>query len=218
MARISPMFIEGRKIKNFADIQRSFMWEVSIMNFTKKKLPDYPASLGTQWDDEQLTLRARSCSIPSRGVDTIESNFGAMKQFFPGKPTFSNTTSIQFEETESQGVGIFLYNWHQMIFDVTKGHSNSAKKRGTTPENAYVDMIRVTPVRYNGEVVENSIYFYNCFLQNVDDVSLDYSTSEAIKYNATFQFDFWLMGDTTSPPYIGGPLPKLGLNVQETAS
>jgi len=218
MARISPMFIEGRNIKNFADIERSFMFEVEIMNFTNKQLPGYDMALGTNWKSEDITFRARNATIPQRGHEAIESNFGAMKQYFPGKPSFGNTTSIQFEETESQGIGIWLYNWHQMIFDVTKGHSNSGKKRGQTKSDAYVDMIRVTPVRYNGEVFNNSIYFYNAWLQNVDDVALDYSTNEAVKYNATFQFDFWLMGDTDNPPYLGGPNPTLKLNVQETAS
>lgn len=220
MARISPMFIEGRNIKNFGDIQRSFMFEVEVMNFTNKQVPGYDAALGTNWKTEDVTLRARNCVIPQRGHEAIESNFGAMKQFFPGKPTFSNTTTIQFEETESQGIGIWLYNWHQLIFDVTKGHSMSGKKRGGAPNSktAYVDMIRVTPVRYNGEVFENSIYFYNAWLQNVDDVSLGYDTNEAVKYNATFQFDFWLLGDTASAPYLGGPNPQLKLNMQETAS
>jgi len=218
MARISPMYIEGRSIKSFADIQRSFLFEVEILNFTSKQVPGYDAALGTNWKTEDIILRARSASIPQRGHDAIESNFGAMKQFFPGKPTFENTTSIQFEETESQGIGLWLYNWHQMIFDVTKGHSNSGKKRGTTKSDSYVDMIRVTPVRYNGEVFNNSIYFYNAWLQGVDAVTLDYSTSESVKYNATFQFDYWLMGDTESAPHIGAPNPQLKMNVQETAS
>lgn len=194
------MFIEGRRIKNFGDIQRNFMFEVSFMNAHAKKFI-------TGWDSEDLTFRARSCVLPQRGVDAIESNFGAMKQFFPGKPTFSNSTQIQFEETESGGVGIFLYNWAQRIFDVTKGHSNVSRKRMDTDTNVgdggIVDIIRVTPKRYNGDLYESSVYFYNAWLQQVDDVSMDYTGSEAVKYNATFQFDFWLMGKTGETPAIG---------------
>ena len=219
MADTGKMYIEGRKIKNFADIQRSFLFEVEIVNFTSKRIPGMEGTaLGTNWENEDITLRARTCSLPSRGTDAIESNFGAMKQFFPGKPTFENTTQITFEETESQGVGIFLYNWAQMIFDITKGHSNSSKKRGAPLTDAYVDMIKVTPIRYNGEPFKNSVYFYNCWLQNVDSVSLDYTTSESVKYNATFQFDFWLLGETDKAPAIGGDLPRLTLNVSESAS
>jgi len=219
MADKGQMYIEGRKIKNFADIQRSFLFEVEIVNFTSKRIPGMEGTaLGTNWENEDITLRARTCSLPSRGTDAIESNFGAMKQFFPGKPTFENTTQITFEETESQGVGIFLYNWAQMIFDITKGHSNSSKKRGAPLTDAYVDMIKVTPIRYNGEPFKNSVYFYNCWLQNVDSVSLDYTTSESVKYNATFQFDFWLLGETSKNPAIGEAGQKLTLNVSENAS
>lgn len=196
----SGMYIEGRRLKNFGDIQRNFMFEVTFMNAASKNFI-------TGWDAEDLTLRARSCVLPQRGADTIESNFGGMKQFFPGKPTFSNSTQIQFEETESNGVGIFLYNWHQRIFDITKGHSNVARKRMDTDATAgsggIVDIIRVTPIRYNGDLYESSVYFYNAWLQQVDDVSLDYTGSEAVKYNATFQFDFWLMGKTGETPAIG---------------
>lgn len=206
------MFIEGRRLKNFGDIQRNFMFEVTFMNAANKNFI-------TGWDSEDLTLRSRSCVLPQRGTDAIESNFGGMKQFFPGKPTFSNTTQITFEETESNGVGIFLYNWHQRIFDITKGHSNVSRKRMDSDTAAgaggIVDIIRVTPIRYNGDLYESSVYFYNAWLQQVDDVSMDYTGSEAVKYNATFQFDFWLMGPTGSTPAIGSTIDDPKVNYKD---
>ena len=84
--------IEDR-LKNQPDIIRSYAWEVII--------PEIGSVSESAKDSEDLVIRARITSIPSRGNEKIESNFVGMKQFFPGKPTFSNTISITFEEFES---------------------------------------------------------------------------------------------------------------------
>jgi hypothetical protein len=45
--------------------------------------------------------------------------------------------------------------------------------------------------KYNGTEMENKIRFYNCFVQNVGDVSMAYNANEAVQFSTTFQFDFW---------------------------
>lgn len=195
------LYIEGRRIRNFADIQRAFLYEITFSTAYK---------LVPGWQEEDITLRARSFSLPQRGNEPIESNFGAMKQFFPGKPTFGNTIQIQFEETESQAVQRFLFAWQQRIFNVDVGHAGFTRKRGSdTGTGTYIDNTETTGVcdlvtikgfRYNGDPLGNKYFLYNVWLQNVDDVSLDYSQNEAVKFNATFQFDFWTFG-TAEPSF-----------------
>lgn len=130
-----------------------------------------------------------------------------MKQFFPGKPTFGNTLQVQFEETESQRVQNFLFGWQQRIFDLNAGHANFTRKRGDN--NQYItkdtstgicDLITIKAYRFNGEELKNKYFIYNAWLQNVDEVGIDFSQNEAIKFNATFQFDFWTYG-TTEPAF-----------------
>lgn len=187
-------YIEGRRIRKFADIQRNFDYEITFSNMTNL--------LGSNgWDAEDVTLRVRTFSLPQRGNEPIESNFGAMKQYFPGKPTFGHTMQVQFEETESQRTQNFLFKWQQLIFDINAGHSTVNRKRG---DNNYADGIceiaTITAYRYNGEALDNKYYIYNMWLQNVDDVTIDYSQNEAVKFNATFQFDFWTYG-TVRPDF-----------------
>jgi hypothetical protein len=206
------MYIEGRKIKNFADIQRNFLYEVSFST---------AHSLVPGWTEEDVTLRARSFSIPQRGNEPIESNFGAMKQFFPGKPTFGHTIQIQFEETESQGVQRFLHAWQQRIFNLNSGHAVHSRKRGdngTFIDNSNAtgicDVVTIKAFRFNGEALENKYYLFNAWLQNVDDVNIDYSQNDAVKFNATFQFDFWTYG-TTFPVFNSNgtsPTETIGVN------
>jgi len=192
------MYIEGRKIKNYADIQKNYQFEVKFSN---------AHSLIDGWSDEDVTLRARSFSLPQQGFEAIESNFGAMKQFFPGKPTFSNTTEIIFEETHSQGVQRFLNAWKKKIFDVTAGHGNYERKRGSNGSNTIgvgiqdgiCDLITITAFDNRDNPLDNKYFFYNAWLQNVNEVSLDYSQAgDAVKFNATFQFDFFDFGTTPS--------------------
>lgn len=195
MATGKGMYIEGRKIRNFADIQRNFDYEISFKS---------AHNFIDEWEEEDVTLRARTFSLPQRGNEAIESNFGAMKQFFPGKPTFGNTLQVTFEETESQRVQNFLFAWQQRIFDLNRGHAGHSRKRGdnTTPyintaddtTGGICDIVVIKAFRFNGEELDNKYYIYNCWLQNVDDVSIDYSQNEAIKFTATFQFDFWTYG------------------------
>lgn len=208
------LFIEGRRIRNFADVQRNFLYEITFKT---------AHTLVTGWVEEDVTLRARSFSLPQRGNEPIESNFGAMKQFFPGKPTFGNTMQVSFEETESQGVQRFLFGWQQKIFDLNVGHAGFSRKRGgnsggassyinNIPDSGVCDLVTIKAFRFNGEPLDNKYFLYNVWLQNVDDVNLDYSQNEAVKFNATFQFDFWTFGKeepsfnstgSTSPINVG---------------
>lgn len=194
------MYIEGRKLANFADIQRNYCYEINFSNAYK---------LIDGWEEEDLTLRARSFSLPSRGNEPIQSHFGAMSQFFPGKPTFGNTMQIQFEETESQLVQTFLNAWQNKIFDLNVGHANFARKRGTdtagdrtyisnSTDTGVCDIVTIKAFRYNGEELNNKYFLYNAWIQNVDDVNIDYSQNESIKFNMTLQFDFWTYGE--QPP------------------
>lgn len=192
------MYIEGRKIRNFADIQKNYQYEVTFINAG--------SIIGA--GSEDITLRARSFSIPQRGHEAIESNFGAMKQFFPGKPTFSNTTEIMFEETHSQFVQKFLYTWQQKIFDINSGHTNYAKKRGsegtgtvatTGITGGICDTIKIVAYDNLGNELDNKYWFVNAWLQNVNEVPIDYSQAgDSVKFTATFQFDFFEFG--TEPP------------------
>jgi hypothetical protein len=121
----------------------------------------------------------------------IESVFGGMKQFFPGKPTFGNTMAINFEESENQNVLKILYNWQQNIFDITKGHSNRLGKRPTnTPLSYATDMI-LSMKKYDGSFSDTIILFKNAMIQQVSAVDLEYTGSDSVKFNASFQYDYY---------------------------
>lgn len=201
---MAGMHIEGRKIRNFADIQRNYNYEIIFRN---------AAVLVPGWGEEDVTLRARSFTIPQRGNEAIESNYGAMKQFFPGKPTFTYTTDVTFEETESQGVARFLHAWQQKIFNINDGHANYSRKRGsnggTIATDGICDVVIIKAYKQDGTEEDNKYFFVNAWLQNVADVNIDFNQAgDSIKFVATLQFDFWDYG-TTDPTFGTGGIGEI---------
>lgn len=173
--------IESR-LKSKPDPIRTYNWEVTI--------PNIGSVSETLKNVDELICRARSTSIPSRGHGKIESNYRAMKQFFPGKPVFTNSIQMTFEETEDQIISLGLYEWCNKIFDVrpdtaTGGTSQADKKREIA-----LDMI-LTLQDNNGVGLAKKYKLVNCFIENVDEVALDYSDENMVKIPVTFSYDFW---------------------------
>lgn len=168
--------IDGR-MKNLPDIQRQYNFELLVPNIG-------------DFDQDDMILRVRTATIPSRAVEVIESNFMGMKQFFPGKALFTNTLVVQYEEFEDQKVTTQLYDWQQKLFDVdpdsrTAGSGQESGKRNVTRD------ISLVMYGYNGKKLKKKIVFYNAFVENVGDSALGYANNESVKYDVTFRFDYW---------------------------
>ena len=174
--------IDGR-MKDLPDIQKNYMFEVWI-----------PGDGFTNFSQEGLIIRAKTATIPGRDFEQIDAFFMGTKQVFAGKPTFSNTLQIAFDEFEDQMVTKAINEWQQKIFDVdpksgTAGASQVLRKRNYTKE------IVVRMYRANGEALGKQIKFYNAWPKTLDDAALDMSSSEKIQRSVTFAYDYWLLED-----------------------
>ena len=179
---MSNFTIEGRA-KKLQDIQRNWMWELLIPSISD-------VTNGIMGDVEDLIIRCRTATIPARGNESLESSFMGMKQFFPGKPTFGNTFDVSVEETEDQIVHKALTAWQNLIFNIAPNNPTGGQSLRPLKRDVAKDIYLIM-YKYNGESMERKIRFYNCFIQNVGDVSMDYSSQAAVQYSVTFQFDFW---------------------------
>jgi len=174
--------IEGRS-KKLEDIQRNWMWELLIPAISD-------VTNGIMGDVEDLIIRARTASIPSRGNDPITSEFMGMKQFFPSKPNFGNTLAVTVEETQDQIVHKAFTSWQNLIFNIAPNNPTGGQSLRPLKRDVAKDIYLIM-YKYNGESMERKIRFYNCFIQSVGEVNLAYSGNEAVQYQVTFQFDFW---------------------------
>lgn len=178
-----PNFTIEGKMKSFEDVQRNWMFDVVIPSISD-------VTNGVMGDVDDLVFRARTASIPARGNEGIQSFFKGMSQWFPGKPTFTQTLDITIEETQDQIVLKALQAWQENVFSIdptsdTGGASLRANKRDVA-KDVYIVMYK-----YNQEEMERKIRLYNCYPENVGDVPLDYTGNESVKYSLTLRFDFW---------------------------
>lgn len=185
--------IEGRRIKKLPDVQKVWLWELVISNITDL------IDIGASELEDDLIIRARTASIPGRGIEQITSNFMGMAQLFPGRPTFGRSISVQFEETQEQLISKFLYAWNEALYTVTPGEdsagvSTKATKRELT-KTMYLNMYASGGT--NDKILEKRIKFWNAWPSTVTDVGLNYTTTDSVKYDCTFSFDFWTLESTS---------------------
>ncbi len=176
------------RAKALDDIQRTYNFELDI------DIPDIVFS-GKIIDKESLLIRTRSAVLPGRTVEAIESYFGPTKQLFPGRINFTNTFSVQFEETEDQAIAKTLYSWQEYIMSIGSASALGSSK-ATKKSQIVANYMKLYMYKYgNNTKTAKMVVFKNAWLSGFDDVSLEYSSNDSVKYNATFTFDSWTLED-----------------------
>jgi len=181
--------IDGRKLATLGDVQRVYLWEMFIPGV---------ADIYPKFDVDDFIVRCRTADLPSRGNETIKSDFMSMSQYFMGRPTFETTMATELEEFEDGKVGEFLYYWRQLITN-TEPDTNGIAKVGPVPSasgapskrNGLSKNIFIRQYTYAGALMPNQVQLINAWPSNVAAVTLNYTGSESIKYNTTWQFDRW---------------------------
>ena len=184
--------INGRAQK-FPDIQRNFMWQMIIPGVVKVA----PSAL---LDAEDLLVRCRNISIPQRSNEAITSNFMGTRQFFPGKADpGGGTLSVGFEDTEDMAIQRIMYEWQQNIFNINPSSNRTAGKSKKFLKRQLTKDIYLVLFGYSGVPLPKMIRFHNAWVQNVGDSALSYEGNESVKYDVSFQYDYWtLFPDTTA--------------------
>jgi len=178
--------IENRA-RAIQDIQRSWLFEVSFPRI---------ADIVPIASEEGLLIRARTCSIPGRTNEHIESVFMGTKQVFPGKENFSNTLEVTFEDSEDQYIFKALYAWKNKIFNPDPeaefaGSSEAERKRAGMVTDGFLKMYKFG----RQAPTEKWVRFYNMYPSDIADVALTYDGNESIKYSVTFKYDLWTLFD-----------------------
>jgi hypothetical protein len=179
---MANLTLEGR-IKTFKDIQRTWLWELVIPDISN-------VTGGVMSNVEDLIVRCRSAVIPARGNEGIQSSFMGMTQWFPSKPTFTQTFDVTIEETEDQIVHKALTAWQDIIFNTDPTAPNGGSSTRPVKRDMAKDIYLIM-YKYNQDVMEKKIRFYNAYPENVGDVSLDYTDNSSVKFSTSFRFDFW---------------------------
>jgi hypothetical protein len=184
--------IEGRAFAaGFKDIQRNWLWELSIIPPPVVKLPG-----GGEPDSNRLLVHCRSAVIPGRTQEMITSNFGGMKQYFAGKPEFPGTFAVNIEDTEDMYIRTFLNNWQEAIFGTSdktanQGYSSVLSVPTGQKKGLVATTMELQLFKYDGNMTDYKFRFINGIIQGVGDVTVAYDSAESVKYDATFQYDYF---------------------------
>lgn len=193
--------IDGTRLSSFKDVQKTYLWNIFIPNIqllsTSNVLP-VPKDL---IDEEDILLRARSVTIPGGGFESVETNFMGFKQYFPIKLKQTNTITTELEEFEDQKVSKLLYNWKNKIINQNPlspfaGNSSLLTPMKKAPIVGYSRNIQLRCYGTDGHELEQKIVCYNAYPADVQDVSLSYHSSDSVKYNVTWQFDYWVIAES----------------------
>lgn len=225
-----PFSIEGRGgLSRFSDISRTFNWQMLIpttviqkvsvnasdrkvsisrplLNVSIPRIPNINVpSLGGVSSklliDEDLLVKCRSVTIPSKTVSQISTSFFGHKRNFPSKVEFSHVLDVEFEENEMQTIKVFFDNWISAI-EETDFRSGDEKGKRTLSIEDYQTPIYLSLLSYNGMKQAKNITFFNCWPTSIKDVALSYYDDAAIKYGVSFSFDFYELGDE---PFVRVP-------------
>ena len=169
--------IAGR-LKNMPDIQRSYMWELFIPSIE-------------ELDQDDMVLRIRNAVIPGRTIQPIESFFLGSKQFHPGKTEYTGTFTTNIEEFEDGKAHASLHSWMQAIYDANPNSSTAGQSK-LAGKNEYTRDIVLRMYKNDGTKMDKDIVFYNSFPSGISDATLDYTASDAVRLDVTWQYDFWL--------------------------
>lgn len=169
--------IAGR-LKNLPDIQKTYMWELFIPSIE-------------DLDQDDMVLRVRNVVIPGRTIQPIESFFMGTKQFHAGRTEYAGTFPTQIEEFEDQKAHSALHSWQQLIYDYDPNSSTAGQSK-VVGKNEYSRDIVLKMYKNDGIKMDKDIVFYGAWPQNVGDATLDYTASDSVKYEVTWQYDYWL--------------------------
>jgi len=116
------------------------------------------------------------------GKDVIK--YGPLAKTFPVMNDFNGfDITVTFEEDSSGTIAYFI-NWLQRkIIDRESGGTYRSQKVNR------IDFMLIQTEDESGITIQNWLY-KNVFFQNASDITLDYSSKEAVRYDITFCADY----------------------------
>lgn len=174
--------LKSKKLREIAGItqrrlsenpQKSYMFEIDILG--GGVLPNIGSLLSN------ITVFAKSATIPQSAVEPIRVNFMGEPIFYAGKDASSHSTTITFWDDEYASMLHYLDQWFQLVHENDTGN--------ITNKTGYQRNIRIRPRDASDTIDTSIVELDGCFPTDISDISLSYDASEVIEITATFQFD-----------------------------
>jgi hypothetical protein len=91
-----------------------------------------------------------------------------------------------------------FYEWQQNIFNINPNSPTMAGKSRGNSKKALVKDIYLLMLGYDGRPLTPSIKFSNAWVQQVGESALSFEDNGSVKYDVTFQYDYWTQFPATT--------------------
>lgn len=149
--------------------QKAYMWEVEIQGSAAGALQD-------------LTLYAKSISIPQSAVEQLTINHKGGKSHYAGKDSSAHTVTATFFDDENQTVSKYFNDWFNTYVSDPSTANGSSKSE-------YAADIVIKMKDSTDENVTAQWKLSKSFPIDIGEVSLSYDSSDAIELSVTFSYD-----------------------------
>jgi hypothetical protein len=181
---IDDLTLEGRA-KNLPDLQLTNLWQLIVPGI-KTVAPKNCLN-----NEEDLTIRCRSISIPQKVINTIESKFQGSTQQFPTTPVVHGSVNATYEDTSDMRAFKIITEYMNNIYSTNFDDPIMGGKSLFPYKRAFTRDLYLYFNKYDGTFSDKAIRFHNAFPTTIAEVSLSYDTASAVTYSVSFSYDFW---------------------------
>jgi len=140
-----------------------------------------PSGVTGTKDLEGLRIQCKTASIPGIQNEAQDIALHGFKIRTAGRTVFTNTLSVTYLESRTLGIQRTLKNWVNSVRDFRTQKSVGKQQYTTTGELVIYDE--------TGKKI-TSIWLWNCFCAEIQDVNMDGSSANITEISATFNYDF----------------------------
>lgn len=197
------MSIYTTELNNLPDPAKNYLFQAIIVPEEGTPLASLFKSIG---GTEQFMLRCKKASIPKKSFDgNFETHYMGTKKKYPGKPVTDGDMTLEFDEFQDLVTTQMLTAWQNLISDSSINEdggditSSGSQLSGGSCSNYMKDYsAKIQIVLYDSTKKKRLPYgwiCYQCWPNEVSEVSLDAAGSEKVVRSCTFSYNTWQMVD-----------------------
>lgn len=131
---------------------------------------------------DNLQFRVKTAALPEDSSENIDINFRWMKISIPGRDASGHTLDISWWDGVDLAVYSALKAWRQVIANIEDGVQKTKE---------YITGDILLELLDGSDTVIGSFILYNAWIENLQSVSLDYSSSDTVNITATIHYDWY---------------------------
>lgn len=195
------MSIYTTELNTVPDLAKNFLFQAIIVPEAGTPLANLFEQIG---GNQQFMLRCKKASIPKKSFEgNFETHYMGSKKKFPGKAVVDGDMTLEFDEFQDLITTQMLHAWQNLIYDQSINEdggditSTGNQLSGGAVSNYLKDYTAKIQIVLYDSTKKKRLPFgwvcYQCWPNEVGEVSLDQAGTEKVVRTATFSYNTWQM-------------------------